>query len=154
MISKYAPFLLAIAVFAVAAWFVIGETLNRERCVQKIEVPEEYLSTLDSSRYSVQSILLERTYADDSLLMLFPEANRKSEIYLYDRRNYYRLLLGYNDVLTIPQENKEILKALFNRPVVNLSGLEPGKYYVHATACNFGGYFEVEISDDKALDSY
>lgn len=145
---------MAITVFAVAAWFVLAEMLNRERCIQKIEVPEEYLITLDSSRYSVQSILLERTFSDDSLLLLFPEANRKSEIYLYDRRNYYRLLLGYNDVLTIPQENKEILKALFNRPVVNLSGLEPGKYYVHATACNFGGYFEVEISDGKAFDSY
>lgn len=151
--NRYFPFIIAFAVFAVAAWFVFAETLNRQRCVQKIEVPEEYLNTLDSSRYSVQSLLLERTYQDDSLLMLFPEANRKSEIYLYDRRNYYRLLLGYNDVVTIPQENKEILRALFNRPVVNLSGLEPGKYYVHATACNFGGYFEVEISDEKALDS-
>lgn len=151
--NRYFPFIIAFAVFAVAAWFVVAETLNRQRCVQKIEVPEEYLNTLDSSRYSVQSLLLERTYHDDSLLMLFPEANRKSEIYLYDRRNYYRLLLGYNDVVTIPQENKEILRALFNRPVVNLSGLEAGKYYVHATACNFGGYFEVEISDEKALDS-
>jgi hypothetical protein len=151
--SRYLPFIIAFAVFAVAAWFVLDETMNRQRCVQKIEVPEEYLNTLDSSRYSVQSLLLERTYRDDSLLMIFPEANRKSEIYLYDRRNYYRLLLGYNDVVAIPQENKEILKALLNRPVVNLSGLEPGKYYVHATSCNFGGYFEVEISDEKALDS-
>jgi len=151
--NRYFPVILAFVVLAIAAWFVFSESMNRERCVQKIEVPEEYLNTLDSSRYSVQSLLLERTYTDDSLLMLFPEANRKSEIYLYDRRNYYRMLLGYNDVVTIPQENKEILRALFSRPVVNLSGLEPGKYYVHATACNFGGYFEVEISDEEALDS-
>jgi hypothetical protein len=151
--NRYFPIFIAFGVFAVAAWFVFAETMNRQRCVQKIEVPEEYLNTLDSSRYSVQSLIVERTYHDDSLLMLFPEANRKSEIYLYDRRNYYRLLLGYNDVVTIPQENKEILRALFNRPVVNLSGLEAGKYYIHATSCNFGGYFEVEVSDEKALDS-
>ncbi len=136
----------------VTAWFVLSEVFSRERCVQKIEVPEEYLETMDTSRYAIQSILLERTYQDDSLLILFPVENQKSEVYLYDQKNYFRLLLGYSDVVSVSQENRDLLRAVFDRPVVNLSGLPPGKYYLHATSCNFGGYFEITLSDDKALD--
>ncbi|HTF05839.1 MAG TPA: hypothetical protein VK826_17545 [Bacteroidia bacterium] len=151
MMRNFFPFVLAFLVLGLVAWFVLSELFSRERCVQKVEVPESYLETMDTSRYSVQSILLERTYADDSVLMLFPEANRESQVYLYDQKNYFRLLLGHSDVVTVPQEHKDILRAVFHRPVVNLSGLKEGKYYLHATACNFGGYFEINISDAKAL---
>ena len=151
MLRKSFPFLLAFFVLGFAAWFVFSEVFARQRGVQKIEVPESYLETMDSSRYSVQSILLERAFPDDSLLILFPEENRSSEFYLYDRKNYTRLLLGYHDVVTVPQENREILNAAFHRPVVNLSGLDPGKYYLHVTACIFGGYFEIEIADSQAV---
>jgi hypothetical protein len=147
MLRKSFPFLLAFIVLGIAAWFVLSEIFSRPRGVQKIEVPTSYLETMDSSRYSVQSILLERAYPDDSLLILFPEENRNSEFYLYDQKNYFRMLLGYNDVVAVPQENKDILGARMQRPVVNLSGLNPGKYYLHVTACNFGGYFEIEIVD-------
>lgn len=105
---------------------------------------------MDTSRYSIQSIVLDRKFADDSILILFPEENRKSEIYLYDQKNYFRMLLGYTDVVTVPQENKEILNAQFHRPVVNLSGLRSGKYYLHVTACNFGGYFEIDLTDESS----
>ena len=152
MFRKYFPILLAFLILSVTAWFVLSEVFSRERCVQKIEVPEEYLETMDTSRYAIQSILLERTYKDDSLLILFPVENKKSEVYLYDQKNYFRLLLGYSDVVSVSQENRDLLRAVFDRPVVNLSGLSPGKYYLHATSCNFGGYFEITISDDKALD--
>lgn len=147
MLRKSFPFVLALAVLSVAAWFVLSEIFSRQRSVQKIEVPESYLETMDTSRYSVQSITLERGYPDDSLLVLFPEANRNSEFYLYDQKNYNRMLLGYSDIVSVPQENKEILDARMHRPVVNLSGLKEGKYYLHVTACNFGGYFEIEIAD-------
>lgn len=147
MLRKSFPFILAFIVLGIAAWFVLSEVLSRPRQVQKIEVPESYLETMDTSRYSIQSILLERQYPDDSLLILFPEENRNSEFYLYDQKNYFRMLLGYNDIVTVPQENKEILNARMHRPVVNLSGLPEGKYYLHVTACNFGGYFEIEIAD-------
>lgn len=132
---------------AVAAFFVLSEAFSRQRQVQKIEVPDTYLETMDTSRYSIQSILLERKFSDDSLLILFPEQNRSSDFYLYDQKNYYRMLLGYDDIVTVPQENREILNARLHRPVVNLSGLPEGKYYLHVTACNFGGYFEIEILD-------
>lgn len=150
MLRKTFPFLLAFAVLAITAWIVISELTSRQRGVQKIEVPESYLETMDTSRYSIQSILLERKYPDDSLLILFPEGNRESQFYVYDQKNYSRLLLGYTDVVTVPQENKEILKARLHRPVVNLSGLKAGKYYLHVTECNFGGYFEIEIADTEA----
>lgn len=143
------PILLAFIVLLGVGWYVLSEVFDRERSIQKVEVPEEYLETLDSSRYSIQSILLERVFTDDSILILFPESNKKSMVYLYDQKNYFRLLLGYKDVSTIPQENKDILMAVLNRPVVNLSGLKAGKYYLHATSCNFGGYFEITLSDDK-----
>lgn len=147
MLRKSFPFLIALVILGITAWFVLGELFTRQRGVQKIEVPDTYLETMDTSRYSIQSILLERKYADDSLLILFPEANSESKFYVYDQKNYFRLLLGYTDVITIPQENKEILKARMHRPVVNLSGLKAGKYYLHITKCNFGGYFEIEIAD-------
>lgn len=147
MLRKSFPFIVAFVILGIAAWFVISEVMTRPRQVQKIEVPESYLETMDTSRYSIQSILLERQYPDDSLLILFPEENRNSEFYLYDQKNYLRMLLGYKDFVTVPQENKEILNARMHRPVVNLSGLPEGKYYLHVTACNFGGYFEIEIAN-------
>jgi hypothetical protein len=147
MLRKTFPFLLAFAVLAITGWFVVSELTSRQRGVQKIEVPESYLETMDTSRYSIQGILLERKYIDDSLLILFPENNSESQFYVYDQKNYSRMLLGYTDVVTVPQENKEILKARMHRPVVNLSGLKAGKYYLHVTECNFGGYFEIEITD-------
>lgn len=151
MLRKSFPFVLAFAVLALTGWFVVSELFSRQRGVQKIEVPESYLETMDTSRYSIQSILLERKYPDDSLLILFPENNTASQFYVYDQKNYSRLLLGYTDVITVPQENKEILKARLHRPVVNLSGLEAGKYYLHVTECNFGGYFEIEITDAASI---
>jgi len=147
MLRKSFPFVVAFIILGITAWFVLSELFSRQRGVQKIEVPETYLATMDTSRYSIQGILLERKYPDDSLLILFPESNNESQFYVYDQKNYYRLLLGYTDVVTIPQENKDILKARMHRPVVNLSGLKPGKYYLHVTQCNFGGYFEIEIAE-------
>ena len=147
MLRKSLPFVLAFIVLGITAWFVLTEVFSRQRGVQKIEVPETYLETMDTSRYSIQSILLERAYPDDSLLILFPENNSESQFYVYDQKNYNRMLLGYHDIVTIPQENKDILKARMHRPVVNLSGLSPGKYSLHVTGCNFGGYFEIEIAD-------
>jgi hypothetical protein len=144
------PVIVALCVLCGVGWMVFTELTHRERNVQKIEVPESYLETMDTSRYSIQSILLERQNEDDSLIILFPESNERSVVYLYDQKNYYRMMLGYSDFTTIPQENKEILKALFNRPVVNLSGLKEGKYYLHATTCNFGGFFEITISDHSS----
>ena len=149
MIRKYLPVVAAVIIFLLAAWFVFTEVMRRERFVQKVEIPAEYLETLDTSRYSVQSIILERAYPDDSLLLLFPESNRESQVYLYDQKNYFRLLLGSSDVNTVPQYYKEYLKAVYQRPVVNLSNLPEGKYYMHATECNFGGFFEIEISDKR-----
>lgn len=151
MLRKSFPFVLAFAVLAVIGWFVLSELFKRERGVQKIEVPGSYLETMDTSRYSIQSIFLERKYPDDSLLILFPEDNRESQFYVYDQKNYSRMLIGYTDVMTIPQEMKEILKAQLQRPVVNLSGLPAGKYYLHVTGCNFGGYFEIEIADTEPV---
>lgn len=147
MLRKSFPFVIAFAVLAVAGWFAFSELFSRQRGVQKIEVPESYLETMDTSRYSIQGILLDRKYSDDSILILFPDNNRESQFYVYDQKNYNRLLLGYSDVVTVPQENKEILKARMHRPVVNLSGLAAGKYYLHVTECNFGGYFEIELND-------
>lgn len=151
MLRKSFPFIVAFIILGITAWFVLSELFSRQRGVQKIEVPETYLETMDTSRYSIQGILLERQYPDDSLLILFPESNSESQFYVYDQKNYNRLLLGYTDVVTIPQENKEILKARMHRPVVNLSGLKAGKYYLHVTKCNFGGYFEIEIAESDSF---
>src|SRR5688500_16413407 len=120
MLRKTFPIILAVAVLGVVGWYVYTELNSRPRSVQKIEVPESYLETMDTSRYSIQSLVLQRNYIDDSLLILFPEANRKSEFYLYDQKNYNRMLLGYSDVVIVPQENKDILNARMHRPVVNL----------------------------------
>lgn len=151
MLRRSFPFILAFVVLAFIGWYVLSELFSRPRGVRKIEVPESYLETLDTSRYSIQGILLERKFPDDSLLILFPENNRESQFYVYDQKNYSRMLLGYTDVVTVPQENKDILKARMQRPVVNLSGLPAGKYYLHVTECNFGGYFEIEITDSVVV---
>jgi hypothetical protein len=151
MLRRSFPFIIAIIILAFVGWYIVTEIMSRPRNVQRIEVPESYLMTMDSSRYSIQSLVLERKYNDDSLLILFPEANRRSDFYLYDQKNYNRMLLGYSDIVVVPQENKDILDARMHRPVVNLSGLQSGKYYLHVTACNFGGYFEIQIVDPEAI---
>ena len=151
MLRRSFPFIVAIIILAFVGWYIVAEIMSRPRSVQKIEVPESYLMTMDTSRYSIQSLVLERKYADDSLLILFPEANRQSDFYVYDQKNYNRMLLGYSDIVAVPQENKDILNARMHRPVVNLSGLQAGKYYLHVTACNFGGYFEIQIVDPESI---
>lgn len=151
MLRRSFPFIVAIIILAFVGWYIVAEIMSRPRSVQKIEVPESYLMTMDTSRYSIQSLVLERKHADDSLLILFPEANRQSDFYVYDQKNYNRMLLGYSDIVAVPQENKDILNARMHRPVVNLSGLQAGKYYLHVTACNFGGYFEIQIVDPESI---
>lgn len=128
---------------AYAAW-VLG---NPERQQQKVEIPSSYLETSDTSRFSLQPVLLSRVSKDDSIMLFFPPDKSGSQIYMYDQKNYNRLLFGDHHGMTIPQPYAEGYAAQFGRPVLNLSGFEQGKYYVHVTSCNFGGFFEIQLID-------
>lgn len=149
MRSSFFPVTIAVLVLlgagSAAAWLF----LDRERHFQKVEIPESYLETTDTSRYSVQPVLLTRNFPDDSILVLFPAGEERSQVFLYDQANYNRLLYGDHHGIPMSQPNSEGYRAVFGRPVLNMSGFPEGKYYVHVTGCNFGGFFQVEIADGE-----
>lgn len=120
---------------------------ERERQFQKIEIPISYLETADTSRFSVTPILVDRSFPDDSLLVFFPKNERHSQVYLYDQKNYNRLLFGDHHGVPVFLPDLEGMSAIFDRPVLNLSGFSSGKYYVHVTACDFGGFLQLIIND-------
>ncbi|MEO6243143.1 MAG: hypothetical protein ABIQ40_17565 [Bacteroidia bacterium] len=147
MRRSFFPVLLAIMVLFTAGGFVAWILFSRERELQKIEIPEAYLEAADTSRFSVTPLILKRVFPDDSLLVFFPKLQSQSRIYLYDQENYNRLLYGDHHAVPSFIPDLEGLKALFGRPVINLSGVPAGKYYVHVTACSFGGFLQINISD-------
>lgn len=120
---------------------------DRERQFQKLEIPPSYLETTDTSRYSIQPLLLKRDFPDDSILVLFPADNKHSQIFIYDQKNYKRLLFGDHRGIPLSQPNAAGYAAVYERPVLNLSGFTAGKYYVHVTSCSFGGFLEIELAD-------
>lgn len=148
MRRSFFPLLIAfIMLFAVGGY--VGWILySRERQLQKIEIPEVYLEAADTSRFSITPITLTRNYPDDSLLVFFPkQENSRSQVYLYDQANYNRLLFGDHHGVPVFLPDQVGMKAMFGRPVINLSGFAAGKYYVHVTACSFGGFLQLNISD-------
>jgi len=147
MKRSFLPILIAfIALFAVGG-IVSWIFLHRERNYLKIEIPASYLETTDTSRFSVQPIVLTRSLPDDSLLIFFPKKEKKSEVFLYDQLNYNRLLFGDHHGVPLFVPDAEGLRAVFDRPVLNFSGFPAGKYYIHVTACDFGGFLQLNISD-------
>ncbi|HLG02236.1 MAG TPA: hypothetical protein VI731_01495 [Bacteroidia bacterium] len=147
MRNSVLPIVIAVLVFVSAGVFVSWVFFTREREFRKVDVPASWLETADTSRFSVQPVLLGRNYPDDSVLVLFPKTNKKSQVFIYDQKNYYRLLFGDHRGNPIAQPNAEGYAALFGRPVLNLSNYPQGKYYVHVTSCSFGGFLEIELLD-------
>jgi hypothetical protein len=148
MRRSFFPVLLAVVVLFAAGGFVGWILFSRERQLQKIEIPEAYLEAVDTSRFSITPIPLTRSFPDDSLLIFFPkQENSRSQVYLYDQENYDRLLFGDHHGVPVFLPDLEGMKAMFGRPVINLSGVPAGKYYVHVTACSFGGFLQLHISD-------
>src|SRR4051812_13398235 len=88
------PIIIALLVLFSVAGIIAWIFLHHERQYLKIEIPASYLETTDSSRYSVQPIIINRSLPDDSVLVFFPKEQKKSEIFLYDQLNYNRLLFG------------------------------------------------------------
>ena len=141
------PILIAFIVLFSAGAVVIVIFFERERQFQKIEIPTSYLETADTSRFSVTPILISRSFPDDSLLVFFPKGEKRSQVFLYDQKNYNRLLFGDHHGSPIFLPDLEGMTAIFDRPVINLSGFPSGKYYVHVTACSFGGFLQLNICD-------
>lgn len=139
-------FLILLGAGGMAAWIYY----EKERQYHKVEIPASWLESADTSRFSVQPISLTRTSSDDSLLLFFPHQENRSQIYLYDQENYNRLLFGDHHGMPTFLPDMEGMKALYGRPVINLSGFPEGKYYVHVTACSFGGFLQLSISDSAA----
>lgn len=147
MNRSYLPVLIAVLVLFGAGTFASWIFFDRERQFQKLEIPQAYLEATDTSRFSIQPLLLPRAFPDDSILVLFPEGNKRSQIFIYDQKNYTRLLYGDHQGIPLGQPNSEGYAAVYGRPVLNLSGFDEGKYYVHVTSCNFGGFLEIELAD-------
>ena len=143
------PVAIAVLVLAGSGAIVSWVFFSRSRELQKIEIPQSYLQTTDTSRFSIQPVLLTRKYFDDSLLLLFPKENKNSQLFVYDQNNYDRLLFGDHKANPRSQRDAEAMHAVFGRSVLNLSSYPAGKYYVHITSCNFGGFFEIEILDES-----
>lgn len=142
------PLLIALIVLFAAGGFVTWMFFfTRERQYQKVEIPPSWLETADSSRYSVQPVALWRSYPDDSIMVFFPPLENGSQVYLYDQKNYNRLLFGDHHGIPVSTPNAEGYKAVYGRPVINLSGFDTGKYYLHVTSCNYGGFFEIQLLD-------
>lgn len=140
--------MLAVVVLFAAGGLVAWILFSRERQLRKIEIPEAYLEAADTSRFSITPLTLTRSYPDDSLLIFFPKReNSRSQVYLYDQENYNRLLFGDHRGVPVFLPDLEGMKAMFGRPVINLSGVPAGKYYVHVTACSFGGFLQLNVSD-------
>jgi hypothetical protein len=147
MRRSFFPLFIAFIVLLGAGAFVVWTFYSRERQLHKIEIPEAYLETSDTSRFSVTPLTFQRAFPDDSLLLLFPKQNNNSQIYLYDQANYTRILYGDHHGVPVFLPDFEGMKALFGRSVINLSGMPAGKYYVHVTACSFGGFLQLDLSD-------
>lgn len=141
------PFVLGFLVLLGVGYFVYQIFSTREREFQKLEIPASYLETVDTSRFSIQPLLLTRAFPDDSILVLFPENKSNSQIFIYNEKNYSRLLFGDHQAIPLSQPNADGYAAVYGRPVLNLSGFDAGKYYVHVTSCNFGGFLEIEVAD-------
>ncbi|MCX6311620.1 MAG: hypothetical protein NT084_08275 [Bacteroidetes bacterium] len=141
------PIIIAFVVLLSAGGIVTYIFFQRERQFVKVEIPPSYLETVDTSRFSVTPILLKRNYPDDSLLVFFPNNQSKSQVFLYDQANYNRLLFGDHHGVPMFLTDQEGLTAIYGRPVINLSRFPVGKYYVHVTACDFGGFLQLNISD-------
>jgi hypothetical protein len=148
MRNSLLPVLIAVLILFGAGAFVTWIFLHPERNFKKIEIPESYLATSDTSRFSLQPVQLERENAGDSIMIFFPEGKSGSQVFLYDHKNYDRLLYGDHHGAPIPQPYAAGYAAQFGRPVLNLSGFAAGKYYIHVTSCNFGGFFEIQLMDD------
>src|ERR1700751_3225393 len=88
------PIIIALIVLFSVGGIVSWIFLHHERQFLKIEIPESYLETTDTSRFSVQPIVLTRNLPGDSVLIFFPKKEKKSEVFLYDQLNYNRLLYG------------------------------------------------------------
>ncbi|HTL81755.1 MAG TPA: hypothetical protein VL651_08625 [Bacteroidia bacterium] len=142
------PIFIAIVILAGVGTVVSWVFFSRSRELQKIEIPQSYLETTDTSRFAVQPLYITRKFPDDSLLLLFPKGNSRSQLFIYDQENYNRLLFGDHKGNPKPQRDAQALKAIFGRTVLNLSSYPSGKYYVHVTYCSFGGFFEIEILDE------
>ncbi|MBI3509387.1 MAG: hypothetical protein HY064_01900 [Bacteroidetes bacterium] len=149
MKRTFFPIVIAVIVLVTAGAVVLWVFFSKEREFQKIEIPGSYLELTDSSRFALQPILIVRKFPDDSILVLFPGSENHSQVFLYDQKNYNRLLFGDHKGEPVIQSVDEGLSALMNRKVINLSNYKSGKYYVHATACNFGGFLELELLDSN-----
>ncbi len=147
MRRSFFPVFLAIVVLITAGGFVFWILTGKERQLHKVEIPEAYLEATDTSRFSVTPITLKRIFPDDSLLIFFPKQKIRSQVYLYDQANYQRLLFGDHHGVPLFLPDMEGMKALFGRPVINLSGVPQGNYYVHVTACSYGGFLQLIVSD-------
>ena len=147
MRRSFWPVFLAILVFFAAGGIAVKFAFGRQRQFQKLEVPVSYLETADTSQFSLTPITLIRTFSDDSLLIFFPKRETRSQIYLYDQANYNRLLFGDHHGIPVFLADLEGLTAMHGRPVVNLSRFPEGKYYIHVTACNFGGFLQLNVRD-------
>ncbi|MDQ3111946.1 MAG: hypothetical protein M3R17_18830 [Bacteroidota bacterium] len=147
MRRSFFPLFIGIAVLLSAGGFVMWNLFSPQRQLHKIEIPEAYLETTDTSRFSVTPLTINRTFPDDSVLVFFPKQKSSSHIYLYDQANYNRLLFGDHHAVPVFLPDYEGMKAMFGRSVLNLSGMPEGKYYVHVTACSFGGFLQFSIKD-------
>lgn len=147
MRRSFLPILIALFVLFAAGGYVVWIVFSKERQFQKVEIPEAYLETVDTSRFSVTPLTLIRSLPDDSVLVFFPKQESKSQVFLYDQVNYNRLLFGDHHGIPLFLPDSEGLKAMFGRSVINFSGVPAGKYYMHVTACNFGGFLQLNITD-------
>lgn len=113
------------------------------------EVPEDYLRTADTLRFSTYPINLLRAHADDSVVVVFP-TNAESEnisVLVYDSTQYERLMGGDHHAAVM--ENATWLGKLLQKPLVNFSGIPDGSYFARLSSCNYGGFIHVRLKTAK-----
>ncbi|HEU4716181.1 MAG TPA: hypothetical protein VFU15_00020 [Bacteroidia bacterium] len=147
MKSTALPLIIAFLVLAAAGAIVSWAFFHRDRQLQLVDIPPSYLSSVDTSRFSVQPLVLTREFPDDSVLLIFPANTSLQHIFVYDQKNYNRLLFGDHHGMPLFFADAEGLSAMKGKPVINLSDHPGGKYFIHVTSCNFGGFLQIELED-------
>ncbi|GAB4133875.1 MAG: hypothetical protein Fur0041_06480 [Bacteroidia bacterium] len=145
MKTSVIPVIIGLLILCGAGGFAWWVFFHHERQLQIVEIPESYFTTSDTSRFGLQSLTIERLCHDDSILVVFPVTERKTEAFVYDAPSFEKMKAFNTSALPLSQPHVDLLKAYCKKPVINMSGYDPGKYYIHLTACNYAGFFEIEI---------
>ena len=136
--------LLGIGAIDVGAWIMLDE----KRRIVEIQIPAEVLETVDTSRYSIYPVMLQRFSEKDCVLVTFPPGlSSNVSLQLYDSARFERLKSGNRNVAPLSYPLR--LGKWMQKPIINLSGQPDGSYYTRLSYCNFGGFIQIQLLTQK-----